>query len=377
MLTASLNICLSLVIYPTTSSTSSTTLLLLLPQLLQNPQIQSSSAAKYHSMAVQLGIYGAIPCCNSDGNSSIEGGMEYRLGPLAFHPNCPVVFLSVLRHRLEQLNSIPMPPLVYAVSLQVSRHLLGCIGSYNLASDLLERPVFSSSVDHSDGSSTSINYCPSTIKCTPHTGMLTVLFDCIHHTPHPRVKLRAVTDSSTSTATPEPSSLSASTVAVAATVSTASIAMVYGLSLSWTRRMGLSIYTSPLMSHLSVPPEVFLYGEGVLNRWATLQKQKLSSTATATAGGKKRPSSSSSSFCTHASSYAVLEAPRDGLSSTTSFPPSESLTFSDLYPVLLALRVGVDRSQGEQHCTTSTLSLHALQAHLVEEPTCTSFKACP
>lgn len=325
-------------------------------------------------MAVQLGIYGAIPCCNSDRNSSIDGGMEYRLGPLAFHPNCPVVFLSVLRHRLEQLNSIPIPPLVYAVSLQVSRHLLGCFGSYNLTSDLLERPVFSSSVDHSDGSSTSINYCPSTIKCTPHTGLLTVLFDCIHHTPHPR----AVTDPS----------LSTSTVAAAATVSTASIAMVYGLSPSWTRRMGLSVYTSPLMSHLSVPPEVFLYGEGVLNRWATLQKQKQSSTASTTSGGKKRTSSSSSSsFCTHASSYAVLEAPRDGLNSSTSFPPSEnsttsfspseSLTLSDLYPVLLALRVGVDRSQGEQHCTTSALSLHALQAHLVEEPACPSLKACP
>jgi len=324
---------------------------------MQNPQIQSSSATKHHSMAVQLGIYGAIPCCNSDRSSSIDGGIEYRLGPLAFHPNCPVVFLSVLRHRLEQLNSIPMPPLVYAVSLQVSRHLLGCIGSYNLTSDLLERPVFSSSVDHNDGSSTSINYCPSTIKCTPHTGLLTVLFDCIHHTPHPRVKLRSVTDSSTSTATPDPS-LSTST-AVAATVSTASIAMVYGMSPSWTHHMGLSIYISPLMSQLSVPPEVFLYGEGVLNRWASLQKQKQSSTATATSGGKKRPSSSSS-FCTHASSYAVLEAPRDGLNN---FPPSESLTLSDLYPLLLALRVGVDRSQGEQLYTTSALPLHYLYMH--------------
>ena len=355
MLTTSLTICLSVSGYLSTNiinfdyyySTTTTLLLLLLLQLLQNPQIQSSSAAKHHSMAVQLGIYGAIPCCNSDGNSSIDGGMEYRLGPLAFHPNCPVVFLSVLRHRLEQLNSIPMPPLVYAVSLQVSRHLLGCIGSYNLTSDLLERPVFSSCMDHSDGSSTSINYCPSAIKCTPHTGLLTVLFDCIQHTPHPRVKLRAATDSSTSTATPDPS-VSTSTV-VAATVSTASIAMVYGMSPSWIRRMGLSIYTSPLMSHLSVPPEVFLYGEGVLNRWTTLQKQKQSSTATATSGGKKRSSSSSSSssFCTQASSYAVLEAPRDGLNSTTSFSPSEILTLSDLYPLLLALRVGVDRSQGE------------------------------
>ena len=128
------------------------------------------------------------------------------------------------------------------------------------------------------------------------------------------------------------------------------------MSPSWTRRMGLSIYTSPLMSHLSVPPEVFLYGEGVLNRWTSLQKQKQSSIATATSGGKKRPSSSSS-FCTHASSYAVLEAPRDGLNS---FPPSESLALSDLYPLLLALRVGVDRSQGEQLYTTSALPLHYL-----------------
>ena len=309
-------------------------------------------------MAVQLGIYGAIPCCNSD--DSLDGGgigIEYRIGALAFHPNYPVVFMSVLRRRLqEQLNSIPIPPLVYAVSLQVSRHLLGCIGSYDLANDLHDRHPFSSSVDDSNSnnnrgssSSSSINYCPSTIKCTPHTGLLTVMFDCILHTPtHPR------------SATIDPSTSVTSTA-----VTTASIAMVYGLSPSWTRRLGLSVYSSPLMSHLSVPPEVFLYGEGVLNRRATLQKkeqqhhQPSTSTAAgataagATAGVKKRTSSSSStsSFCTHASSFTVMEAaaPRDGLSNTTGSSPSESATLSDLYPVLLALRVGVDRSQGEQH----------------------------
>jgi len=242
--------------------------------------------------------------------------MEYRLGPMAFHPNCPVVFLSVLRRRLEQLNSIPIPPLVHAVSLQVSRHILGCIGSYDLTNDIHERHVSFSSVDSTYGSSTSINYCPSTIKCTQHTGLLTIMFDCIYS---PRVASESSSSSSI-----DPS-----------TVSTASIAIVYSLTPSWTRRQGLTVYLTPLMSHLSVPSDVFLYGEGVLNHRTTLQKE----------GHVDKKRSSSSSTYTQTSSFAPIEA-------STGLPSSESPTFSDLYPVLLALRVGFDRSKGT-HCITS------------------------
>ena len=180
---------------------------LLMLNVLQRPQsrpqrAQIASATSTSVNVVRLSIFGAFPC-RAVPQAAGGGGIEYSLGPHCFHPNMPVLLLTVLRQRSVQRvaltgasalkgvdasdganvlrMSMPLPPLVYAISLQVHQAILSTIGCYEVGSDrnlsaYASSAAFGASLGKMSNASSSLNWRPRNVDCTPHTGMLLVNF---------------------------------------------------------------------------------------------------------------------------------------------------------------------------------------------------------
>lgn len=274
---------------------------LLMLSLLQKPQNRGATPSAAQAVnVVQLSIFGAFPCRSVPSAS----GVEYNLGPMCFHPIAQVVFLTVLRNRrvprmqltsraVNDTLSLPLPPLVYAVSLSVHQPILSSIGSYEIGGDLDLKSLNGGS----SATSSSINWRPQSIDCTTHSGLLVVTFttcsitsalrspigvddiDC--EIPSAAFATGLVAEDSYYLSLANGDSAtdgSHCTVARDRACRTSSVALVYGLSPAWQLAVG-ALSTRPICSPLPVPPDVYLYGEGVMcSRAAYVQRTQEGST---------------------------------------------------------------------------------------------------
>lgn len=269
---------------------------LLIAEVLQKPQNQqrgTSTVVSTPNNAIQLSIFGAFPCRTA--GSENNGVIQYKLGSISFHPILPIVLLIVHRTRQVQYNVISLPPLVYSISLQAYQHILNCIGSYNIGDDINPNLLLKSKDN-------SINWYPSCMKCAPFTGLLMMAFNTV-----------AVVSMSGKR---EDNNY----------VHSNNFIVVYGLSPQWIRSIGFTSCHFPIMSTLSISPDVYLYGEGVLSSRASFAENQNDV--------NNKVNNKVKSFSLIEKSFSVSES-------------KQKEQVSDCYPLLLALRTGYDRSVGK------------------------------
>ena len=288
---------------------------------------------------LQLGLVGAFPCRALPpvaGSQQPSAAVEYEFGSVAMHPHLQLAFLTVLRRKLVRSNTMaqdpssggfsgrrefqhPMAPLIYAVSTQILKPVLSCLGCYDVGRDISADQVraLPASLGASAGASTSINWEPLGVLCTPFTGTLTLTFAAVSVTQrggsaggvggntgggaastgikssciagaagyndhmffqHSAAVAAAAMASSTEGAGDGDCSGQAVPSVLPDELLSAvrlnpkqqqahpsTIVATYALSPEWSRAAGLELYLSPIVSRICLPPDGFFFGEGVLN----------------------------------------------------------------------------------------------------------------
>ena len=342
--------------------------------------------------ATQLNIFGAFPC-RSVSNPAV---CAYSFGPLCFHPSAQVLLLTVLRHKLvpnmtlpscsrtsasaREHVRIPLPPLIYAISLRLHQPILSAIGSYEVGADVdvsnLGSNISSMSMEPS------INWRPRALDCTLHSGLLVVTFgvsfvggsvDALLPGVGAAVldEAPAVEDVGSAAASvswsAEQTAQDQTDVAVIlrgaqvaadseldgrdapAARKSAHIMLVYGLCPAWLQDMGLQFLTAPLFSQLPVPPDAYIYGEGAMNSSAVFSHRPAAEgpAVALLSGGAPSPSRPAPAV---ARSFALMDRPAATPGDGSSGPGQ----ISDQYPLLLTLRPALEDCEGSLHCTITS-----------------------
>jgi hypothetical protein len=318
---------------------------LLILAVLQKPQTRlqgSAATAGQQTMnVVQLTIFGAFPCRAVPS----AGAVDYRFGPLCFHPSAQLVLLTVLRHRSVPRTSLdgseflrmPLPPLVYAVSLRVHQPILSAVGCYEVGSDLSALGYGAGSTNHS------VNWRPQSFDCTPHTGLLALSFQTsagagsFGSDAPPVEDITAESPSAAWLASAAAQDEAEASADRSARRRTSSVIAVYGLSPAWLLGAGLAHFTAPINSPLPVSPDCYVHGEGALSSTASYALRA----SNPTAGSAVAATSLKAISLVDRSTQAA------GASGGAAGEGASSREISDCYPLLLALRPAFENADGK------------------------------
>lgn len=203
--------------------------------LLGNPA--NPNAKNEYKVILPSGFY---PVIQAPGT---ETSFEYRLQKITYHPNLPLVFLLLSKTQLierepqivqtkkgqiliPQFSRVPLPPLILAISRQ-KKHYLSAIGSYEFEKDLFI-------------SSSTIDYNPDVMRCTPTTALLYFSFPLLANSSSP----------------------------------IGNLIFTFAITDHWKEAQGLKVYSQPLNNSIDVPPEVYLFGLPALSERASFQKKE-------------------------------------------------------------------------------------------------------
>jgi hypothetical protein len=322
-------------------------------------QLRGAAALQAPANPASLTVFGAFPCRALPA----AAGTEYSFGAVAFHPRTQVLLLTVLRHRAVPRSTsnpshsaavrLPLPPLLYAVSLRVHQPILSALGCYELGPD----------VDPAVVAAGSVNWRPQSLDCTPHTGLVVVglqvtsspglgcggilddapsVQDVTHEGSTAAWRAAVQADDDADAAVVGTPGVRPATSTHRAPRGTALLFLTLSFSPAWLQSVGLSYLVQPICSSLSVPADCFTHGEGVMStRAAFTQGPSQAAPAMATTATKAG-----------APSFALVD--RGG---------AEAPEISDLYPLLLTLRPVAEAGEGGP--SVAPAAYHLFRTHWV------------